>query len=313
MKRRLGIACLVALLATTSCRKHSSLPAAAEEGRVAVERALDTDHAALEERGAHAWTALHAAANRGDADVVLLLLSRGAQASARGDDGATPLHLAARRGHAAVVFLLARTHAELETRSGPTDRTPLHDAVQTGDRETVETLLRAGADANAKDSFGRTALHFAATSDTFRTSFVTPALLAAGADPLVHDRRGFSALHAAAQANNATLASLLLEKAPDTLEVPAVDGETPLTVALRYRSDNVAELLLRSGAKLPDGPFVWPPTHEAAKTDDIPRLVAVLAFGADPTRVVHGKTALELARETGCRRAEELLSTWSKP
>lgn len=46
------------------------------------------------------------------------------------------------------------------SKNEPQPRTPLHEAAISGDDETLERLLRSGADRNSKDSLhGNTALH----------------------------------------------------------------------------------------------------------------------------------------------------------
>ena len=75
--------------------------------------------------------------------------------------------IAARRGHTAVVGALLERHAELQpfkdylnltTSDG---RTALHLALQSGSTEIARALLDAGADADQKDTRGKTALDYA--------------------------------------------------------------------------------------------------------------------------------------------------------
>ena len=73
--------------------------------------------------------------------------------------------------------------------------TALHIAVHYGHREIVEALVNAGADINAKGRYGMTALHWAADNGS---EDIVKALVRAGADVNVTDRFGFTALHWAA-------------------------------------------------------------------------------------------------------------------
>ncbi len=70
--------------------------------------------------------------------------------------GPTALHWAAGRGHTEIVRLLIDNGAELEA-PDYLGRTALHAAHR--HPSTVQVLLEAGANVNARDSFGATPLH----------------------------------------------------------------------------------------------------------------------------------------------------------
>jgi ankyrin repeat protein len=84
------------------------------------------------------------------------------------EDGFTPLHFAAFFGHPAAAKLLIKRGAELEARSTNRefafDATPLHSASAAGRRDVCEVLLDAGADVNAVQHGGYTALLDAAAN-----------------------------------------------------------------------------------------------------------------------------------------------------
>ena len=116
-------------------------------------------------------------------------------------------------------------------------------------------LLEEGADPNAPDTRGRTALHYAAGGGAPRN---LEALLAAGGKPDVQDGDGNTPLHIAADASSPTLVErefvavirVLLDGGASP-NVPNRRGDTPLHVAARSFSRHEpagVELLLRAGA-----------------------------------------------------------------
>ena len=79
-----------------------------------------------------------------------------------GSSGYAPLHYAAREGHAACVSFLLEVGADVDRATKEGRATALHRAAYTGQRDVLDILLRAGADAGLADSDGETALHKAA-------------------------------------------------------------------------------------------------------------------------------------------------------
>jgi ankyrin repeat protein len=90
-------------------------------------------------------------------------------ATAWSEDGFTPLHFAAFFGHPAAAKLLVERGADLEARSTNTqfalDAAPLHSASAAGQLEVCVVLLDAGADVNAVQHGGYTALLDAAANE----------------------------------------------------------------------------------------------------------------------------------------------------
>ena len=86
-----------------------------------------------------------------------------AQPNAKGLDDWTALHLAVSSGSVEIcTLLLALGQVEVDARSA-TRRTPLHLAALCGFPDILDMLLQRGADINAYDSDGYTALHLAAS------------------------------------------------------------------------------------------------------------------------------------------------------
>lgn len=107
-------------------------------------------------------TLLQAAAARGLIDTVRLLLEElPVQVSRKDSKGRTAMHLAAEGNHAEVAqLLLAQGRAPPDTRDAQ-GRTPLMIAAESGHARTARVLMRFGANSEAEDRDGRTAISLA--------------------------------------------------------------------------------------------------------------------------------------------------------
>jgi ankyrin repeat protein len=138
------------------------------------------------------------AAAIGDADRLRVLLDdHPSLVNAWSEDGFTALHFSAFFGHSAAAELLTERGADLAARSTNRefafDATPLHSASAAGQREVCEVLLDAGADVNAVQHGGYTALLDAAQNGNTE---LVDLLLARGADreARLDDGRGMADL-----------------------------------------------------------------------------------------------------------------------
>ena len=156
---------------------------------------------------------------------------------------------------------------------------PLADAAEEGNTALVRTLLHAGgADVNAAQVDGMTALHWAAYHDDAGTAGL---LVRAGADVDAANRYGVSPLSLAATNGNAGLVSLLLDAGADP-DASLRGGETVLMTAARTGSLAAVTALLAEGAD-PDAreardqnALMW-----AAAEGHTPIVEALIAAGAD--------------------------------
>lgn len=124
----------------------------------------------------------------GDANTVRLILAEEpGSAGEYTDEGWTALHLAATPE---VAGLLLDAGADIRAQNrhrfaGP-GNSPLHGATYLNRVEVVRFLLARGADANARDNAGLTALHLAAGNGWLECARV---LLGGGADAMVRTNR----------------------------------------------------------------------------------------------------------------------------
>src|SRR5437016_4698914 len=132
------------------------------------------------------------------------------------------------------------------------DGAPLADAVQHGDKQAVQSLLKARADVNAPQSDGATALHWAAYLDDAET---TALLIRAGANVDSPNNYGVTPLALAATSGNAAIINLLLKGGADPNRTVRA-GETPLMFAARTDRADAVKALLEAGAKI-DAKETW--------------------------------------------------------
>lgn len=201
---------------------------------------------------------LYRAARSGYYTVVKFILAQGVHPNET--SSTPPLVMAAENGHLRVVQLLLEAGADVNggqtARSGQTARTALIAACDRGYESVVEQLLRSGADPNVTLPTGVAALHYAALSGRVG---IAEMLLKKGAKPdvLSHNRarvfppdfavNGATPLQLAVSGGYAPLVELLF-KSGASANLTNYAGTAPLHLAAVLAEPAICDLLLQKGA-----------------------------------------------------------------
>lgn len=190
--------------------------------------------------------------------------------------------------------------------------TGLLATAQQGDLPTAKKLLAAGANVNARDPYGRTAVHIATHA---RQRALIHALAQAGADLELLENDRYDAVTIAAVADDEESLRVLLNLgASAKLTTSRYDG-TALIAAAHLGHDGVVKQLIAAGAPLDHvNNLHWTALIEAIvlgnggpRHQEVVR--ALLAAGAS-TRLTdrEGNTPLALAKARGCSAMVSLLT-----
>src|SRR6476659_2263573 len=124
---------------------------------------------------------------------------------------------------------------------------PVADAAIAKDREAVKTLLKSGADVNAAQGDGMTALHWAARNGDAE---LTQMLLFAGANVKATTRLGgYTPLMMAAEQGNADVIKALIAGGSDAKAANTM-GTTPLMLAARSGNPQSVTTLVENGGEI---------------------------------------------------------------
>jgi uncharacterized protein len=182
---------------------------------------------------------------------------------------------------------------------------PVADAAMRDATEQVRSLLQSGADVNAAQGDGMTALHWAAEN---KNAAVTEMLLIAGANPAAATRLGdYTALHLASKAGAASVIELLLEGGSDAGSVTSTGGASPLHFAAATGSAESVSALLRHGAEVDVREGMWhqTPLMFAAAAGRADVVNVLLDAGADHAVTARVMDMDQRSQEDGVDRSRQ--------
>jgi ankyrin repeat protein len=215
--------------ATTNLQRRP-IHIAAETGNPAIMQLLidkGADIMALAYRDA---TPLHIAATSGNIEVVKILHQAGADINRQDQDELTALHLATLKGNLAIIEYLLKNGANPHTR-GSKFVAPLHLAVYEGDYEVVKKLLELDKEPEAyieleAENKARP-LQIAAYKGHMN---ILNLLLDQGANMNAQDQDGYTALHWAVLQADTEVVKVLLDRGADK-NIKNRNKNTPLKMA----------------------------------------------------------------------------------
>ena len=194
-------------------------------------------------------SALHFAAAFGDINLIEMLVKQGLDVNIGDDEGWTPLHNAANRGQLESVRTLLRLGGrESMTKVAATSGTPLHQAVVKGHKDIVSLLLNEGCPISVMDSQGRSVLHHAAQHGQIH---MIEMLQEKGLDVKIDDDEGCTPLHYAAAYGQLESVRTLLQLGGRMSMTKVTDNYgTPLHQAVERGNKDIVSLLLNEGCPI---------------------------------------------------------------
>lgn len=206
-------------------------------------------------------TPLQFAAEKGFAEIVKFLLQNGAMIDASDAMGRTSLVWATIRNHQEVVEILIKGGAKLDICYPKTLQSPLHFASGNGYTEIVNSLIRNGANINARDVTGRTPLFWATSR------------------------------------NKLNVVQVLIKEGADMNICAGSDMQSPIYLAVAKGFEDVANTLITNGAdvNLRFGPYGLTPLFRALWNDNTCMVLNLLKHGAKMIKTSTNQTPLHIA------------------
>jgi ankyrin repeat protein len=183
----------------------TALMIASWQGYTSVARILAQGKATIDLSNSRGQTALMYGSENGKTDIVRYLLEEGASVNMTANDGTQPLMFASLNGHVEIVSMLI-DHGAGINHPNSHGQTPL---MAVKGPACARILLDAGADPDARDVEGNTALMYAVDRDETE---VARLLLAAGADVNAVPKNGYTPLMRAITGKHDDLVEMLKQR-----------------------------------------------------------------------------------------------------
>ncbi|KIW69181.1 hypothetical protein PV04_05074 [Phialophora macrospora] len=243
------------------------------------------DSSYLEKRNKAKETPLYDGIRAQSVEVVRILLEKGAKVMISNIASFSPLHLAAKRKEPAIARMIWEHIVDKEDQQSSltafTDegKTALHYAARDGHKDTVELLLKAGAEPNVISQTGNRPLHTAAWRGNTK---IMDLLWRAGAATNTTTNHGYTVLHCAAEQGHYEAIETMLKT---WMQTQAGSESEPRTAAEEAPSNNATD-----GATAQDIDQGAPQSQSPARAGGMPLTQEILAW-----TLADGSTALHLA------------------
>lgn len=259
---------------------------AAQSGSIPMLDFMLNQKCSLKERSPDGWTALHFAAAHGHTAMIekLLALKLSWKAQTKKTEE-TALHLAIRNQHSsAATALILHKDASISMKDADAQQA-LHHSVRNGDITLTAALLNRGAKLNEETKFGWAPIHIASACGHLPlvAEFITRGVS-------VEERLGSPSFKPSKKTNEAARKGYWAE-----IRWPH-PGARPLHLALEFGHDEVANILIASGARIDEADSLyWRPIHYAAFNARVAMIDMLITRGASPHATTEtGNTALSL-------------------
>jgi ankyrin repeat protein len=265
-------------------------------GLLDIVKQLHSDGLDINAKGGRYGTALQAAAIKGHFDTVKFLIDNGADVSLYAGQYSYAICTAGWGGHLDIINLLVESGADLESEDGPDKYRLIHYGSY--NPKILKICLDKGADINATDSRGRTALYWTGFSGYLECAQM---LVNAGADVDAEVEGWGSPLYAAVKNNHFDIVKFLLDRGART-DIKCTDTMTCLHQAVLNNREDIVKILLEHGSEVDTLYYkgFTPLRLASGLTGHVPSAEILLQHGADINHADNGGwTPLHVATAYG--------------